>query len=355
MRVRFQQRIVSYMLDTLRLDISALDPADEATVEAVQKLRVTAGASDVPDFPPPCPRDFRAELTFQTSSRRTERFIARMDGRVAGYLVMSLPLRDNLENVEIDLHVDPAFRRRGVGRALHAHAVGRTLDLGRRRLSGASVAELPGGQHRGIAGRRFAEAMNAKPALDEVRRRLDFATADEGALVVMLAEARSRADGYQVVSWRDRTPDEYAADTGYLEGRLNSDAPIGDLALEPEVVDTQRLREREQLYRLAGIRVYSTGVVHKPSGRLVALTTLARMATVPWHAWQWITLVDPAHRGHRLGALVKIENLRFARGHESALRVVDTWNAAVNSHMISINEAMGFRPVDSWIMWQQEV
>jgi hypothetical protein len=35
--------------------------------------------------------------------------------------------------------------------------------------------------------------------------------------------------------------------------------------------------------------------------------------------------------------------------------MIDTWNAATNAFMIAINEEMGFRPVDSWINWQQEV
>jgi RimJ/RimL family protein N-acetyltransferase len=72
-------------------------------------------------------------------------------------------------------------------------------------------------------------------------------------------------------------------------------------------------------------------------------------------AWQLITLVDPDHRGHRLGTVVKIENLRYILSHEPALRVIDTYNAAVNDHMISINEAMGFRPVDGLVSWQQSI
>ena len=75
-------------------------------------------------------------------------------------------------------------------------------------------------------------------------------------------------------------------------------------------------------------------------------------ATPDWHAFQQITIVDPDHRGHRLGTIAKIENLRYAMSHEPALRIIDTWNAAVNDHMISINEAIGFRPVDSWNNWQ---
>ncbi len=197
--------------------------------------------------------------------------------------------------------------------------------------------------------------MGAKASLEEVRRRLDLTTADGAALAGMLADAQARAGGYDLVTWRGRTPDEYAADVAYLEGRLLTDAPVGDLTLEAEQVDVARLREGEQVVDAAGISVYSAGAVHAGSGRLVALTALARTVTVPWHAWQWITLVDPDHRGHRLGGLVKVANLQLAREHEPELRVIDTWNAAVNSHMIAINEAMGFRPVDSWINWQQEV
>ena len=76
--------------------------------------------------------------------------------------------------------------------------------------------------------------------------------------------------------------------------------------------------------------------------------------TVADHAWQFLTVVDPAHRGHRLGLAVKLANLRYALGHEPALRVIDTWNAAANRHMIAINEALGFRPVDVWSKWQHE-
>jgi hypothetical protein len=52
---------------------------------------------------------------------------------------------------------------------------------------------------------------------------------------------------------------------------------------------------------------------------------------------------------------VKIENLRHALAHEPDLRIIDTFNAAVNDHMIAINEAMGFRPVDAWENWQQSL
>ena len=91
------------------------------------------------------------------------------------------------------------------------------------------------------------------------------------------------------------------------------------------------------------------------SGRLVAWTTLAGPEDTPAHLWQNITIVDPEHRGHRLGMVVKLENLRHAREHRPELTAVDTSNASSNEHMLAINVAMGFRAIDSWMQWQQTV
>jgi GNAT superfamily N-acetyltransferase len=336
-------------------EITPLDPADEAAVEAVQALRVAADAADLPDFPAPCPYAFRGELTFPRSTKKSEHFMARAGGEVVGYLALELPLRENLDNLDVALSVHPAHRRRGVGRALYAYLLERMRALGRFRLAAGTVETLPGGPARDDAGRWFAAAVGAKPALDEVRRRLDLAALDGPALASLVEQARARSAGYQVVTWRDRTPDRYAADAGYLDGRLISDAPMGDLRWEAPEVDVARLREAEDALAAGRWHRYSAGAVHEETGRLVALSTIARQESSPWHAFQWITLVDPAHRGRRLGALVKVENLWFAREHEPELRVIDTWNAAVNQHMIGINEAMGFRPVDFWVNWQQEV
>jgi hypothetical protein len=47
---------------------------------------------------------------------------------------------------------------------------------------------------------------------------------------------------------------------------------------------------------------------------LVAWTLIVVDATIDYHGWQQITIVDPAHRGHRLGISSKLENLAYARG-----------------------------------------
>ncbi|MND05557.1 hypothetical protein D3C83_264210 [compost metagenome] len=62
-----------------------------------------------------------------------------------------------------------------------------------------------------------------------------------------------------------------------------------------------------------------------------------------------------AHRGHRLGLLLKIEMLRWFREEEPQVRWMDTGNAPDNAYMIAINETLGHRVVGSVIEWQRRL
>ena len=53
--------------------------------------------------------------------------------------------------------------------------------------------------------------------------------------------------------------------------------------------------------------------------------------------------------------LVKLANLEFLRRSRPRIRMLNTWNAAINDHMVGINEAIGFRPVERWREWQLEL
>ena len=90
------------------------------------------------------------------------------------------------------------------------------------------------------------------------------------------------------------------------------------------------------------------------TGRLVAWTLLHFEVEDETHAWQGTTLVDPDHRGRRLGLLVKLENLIRTLDVRPRFAEVDTFNAAENIHMIAINDAIGFQPVDGWVEWQYD-
>ena len=324
-------------------------PSDGAAVDSAYDIVRAAALVDLPDFPVPTRDDFLAAVRHPWPGRGFERALALLDGTPAGYLEIGLPQRDNVGNAAVEVHVLPDHRRRGVGRALHAHAVDRVRAHGRQRIMGITARQEPAG---GVPGPAFAAAMGADPALAEWRSRLDLTTVDQAHLDRLVKQAWACADGYRLVQWGDRTPDDIVDDVAYLDGRLIADAPIGDLDMEAENTDATQIRAIEAANAARGRRSRHTGAVHVASSRLVAWTHLAFTGGQDRHAWQNITIVDPEHRGHRLGLIVKIENLAYARSHEPALQVIDTFNAAENRHMIAINESIGFRRADGWTQWQ---
>jgi RimJ/RimL family protein N-acetyltransferase len=137
-----------------------------------------------------------------------------------------------------------------------------------------------------------------------------------------------------------------------LEGKMSTDVPLDDLAWEPEVYDAERMRRRNEMIVGRGMRQYTSVARHEATGELVGSTTLTRLATLPDHVDQWETIVLEEHRGHRLGLLLKIENLRFAQREETLLRFVDTVNADSNAPMLRVNLALGFEPVRAWAEWE---
>ncbi|WP_203717699.1 GNAT family N-acetyltransferase [Asanoa siamensis] len=332
--------------------VTPLESADEVGARHAFDIRSRSDAAEVPDFPPVCPRHFFPSLSHPWPGKRKGNALAWLDDEPVGFLELDLPFLENTTIADLRLDVLPEHRRRGVGRALLEFAANTARADGRKQLIATTVHALPGGPARPVDGEAFARSAGATLALTDVRRRLEISTLDDAALDAMVAAAWSKAAGYSLVSWHGPVPEEYLADVAYLDGRLMADAPLGDLAYEAEKIDGARIREQEAARELRGKRGYTTAARHDATGRLVAVTALELGATVDWHAFQQITLVDPDHRGHRLGVLVKVENLRTALPAEPALRAIDTWNAAVNSHMITINEAMGFRPVDGWHNWQ---
>jgi RimJ/RimL family protein N-acetyltransferase len=53
--------------------------------------------------------------------------------------------------------------------------------------------------------------------------------------------------------------------------------------------------------------------------------------------------VTRPHRGHRLGLLTKAAMLEWLAAAEPRLERIVTTNAEVNSHMIAVNEMLGYQ------------
>jgi hypothetical protein len=92
---------------------------------------------------------------------------------------------------------------------------------------------------------------------------------------------------------------------------------------------------------------------HRVTGELAGQTVVVVEGERPEVAHQHDTSVVRAHRGHRLGVLLKTEMLRWLAEEQPQVETVDTWNAESNDHMIGVNQALGYEIIGRGLAWQR--
>jgi GNAT superfamily N-acetyltransferase len=325
---------------------------DDALMAEAHAVREASGNHDFPDAPDWTLPETLAAARFLTSSTE-EHWVARDGGVAVGMHRLRFPLRDNLDTADVVLHVHPDHRGRGIGRALVEHAIDRVRANGRRRIWAEVESAIDGG---GSAGERFAAAAGFRPALPVMHRTLDLREPALGSRIDELEEqAVARAGEYRLVTWTGPCPEELLDDFAALNAKMTVDAPMDDLTIEPEVWDADRVREQDALTLRQRRTVFVTAARHGSDGPLVAYSNAAVTEYQPEHAYQWDTLVLREHRGHRLGLLVKVVNLRRLLEGAPQARLLHTWNADSNAHMVAINETLGFRPLLRETEWQLDL
>lgn len=333
------------------MDIVRVNPADEALLAGVYRLHQEAHAADRPDEPRPLWEPFLARLRQPDPELRLEVWAARLDGALAGRLLLALPVVDNTHLAKFDVEVSPSHRRRGVGRALVERAGQRAREERRGTLLAGARRAVPGGPPRSDAGAKFLAALGFTPAIDALERRIDLAAVDEQAEQRLLAECLPHAADYETVTWTGHTPDLLAGGVAQLVNRLNADAPMGELDLEQTTLDTARLHADEQAILDRGEHLMAAAARHRGTGEVAAFT---RVDVRPPgdHGLIWLTIADPRHRGHRLGTIVKIEVHQLVRRTYPDLQHVYTGNADENAHMVAINDRLGYVTYQAATMYQ---
>jgi GNAT superfamily N-acetyltransferase len=255
------------------------------------------------------------------------------DGALLGYCLLVFNDKENLHRLYTDLVVHPAVRRRGIGRALLAHARDRAAADNRTMLAGSAW--------QGSAGEGFAATIGAARALAEIRRVQTLADIEPGTLNRLRAEASQSSAGYSVVSWREPIPEQYIEPmVAVLAGF--EDAPRSENSEKAEW-SAERIRDEISYFMKTGQRGYTTVARHDATGTLAAASSVYIWPDDPVWAAQGFTAVVREHRGHRLGLLTKIAMLDWLAEAEPQVTHIETWNAEVNSYMIAVNQALGYR------------
>jgi GNAT superfamily N-acetyltransferase len=140
-------------------------------------------------------------------------------------------------------------------------------------------------------------------------------------------------------------PDDLVEGYCTLLESFNAESPTGELDVEAERWDEQRLREKEARFRHGG-RHETTTVALAPDGEVVGMTEVMVSEHAPDRGFQGATIVKPSHRGHRLGLRLKVTNQRLVREAFPGCRTLLTGNADVNAAMNAVNERLGYRSVE---------
>jgi GNAT superfamily N-acetyltransferase len=340
---------------------SSLDGADAWAYRGIAELQAAVGTADLGNADDaPTPLGVLVGMNNQDYLRRL-RQVAVVDApdgpRVVGSALAVLHVRSNPELAHAAVLVHPEYRRQGIGAALadwalrSARAEGRTsvlasVDFGPGRTRGEVLAPASGSGEvsADLPGVRLAQKLGLTLQLVERRSRIDLPVLPE-AVSRFEAEARAAAgDAYRVHTWTAPTPEEWIAQYAALQQALAEDEPRGGLDVEADVWDLDRIRGEEKAIAAKGDQYVVTAAEHVATGELVAMTMLQWNDEKPEHTDQQATVVLRAHRGHRLGMLVKALNLReHARLRPEARRIY-TWNNEENPHMLAINVALGFVP-----------
>jgi GNAT superfamily N-acetyltransferase len=313
-------------------------------------------------------REARLEAWRDDAYKQARFYFVRLDGRMVARSSIGLPMAENLDAALVRVDVLNEFMGRGIGQMLLRHAEEFAAGHGRTTLQ-SFTEHAAGFDPHGPGILRPATGTGGVPAdsrsvkfalvagyrLEQVTQfsALDLPVPD-GTLDAFEQKAGPIAGNrYDLLSWTDRCPDEYVDQMSVLMSRMSTDSPAGKFHFDPEIWDAKRVRHVEDEWKQSGLASLVAVARHKPSGELAAYSVLQYAGAKPWVAEQDDTLVAKAHRGNRLGMLVKILNLRrLAVDHPSVERIL-TFNAAENDHMLAINVALGFRPSGYDGEWQR--
>ena len=132
-----------------------------------------------------------------------------------------------------------------------------------------------------------------------------------------------------------------------------NDAPTDDLDIEDEVFNAERMKAYEDACAFRRERAYRVVARHVPTGKLAGQTVVVVESERPAYGDQHDTSVVRAHRGHRLGLLLKAEMLRWLAEDEPQVEHIETFNAESNDHMIGVNEILGYRVMARELAYQK--
>lgn len=326
------------------MDSTQVTWSDEDGVRRFAAVREAVRAVDEPWSHPILASQTAGHLRYGWDGEPAVPFLVTVDGDDVATAQYETSTYDNQHLAWLSVDVHPDHRRRGHGDAVLAFLLDRARSEGRTSVGGNSWdAAAP----RAWATRHGFECKSV-----EVNRRQYLAKVDREELERLHEDALAHAADYELVRREGATPAEELPALAELTAAIN-DAPIDDLDIEDEVFPPERVAAYENAQLGKGDRLFRVYARHRVTGEPAGQTVVAVEGLRPHYAHQHDTSVARAHRGHRLGVLLKTEMLRWLAEAQPQIECIDTWNAESNDHMINVNEALGYEVIGRALAWQR--
>ena len=329
------------------VDIEQINPRNEAALRAWWEVGHAATA-ERPGKPWPLWEQSRVALPADNPERGIT-LLGAIDGReMVGAGLLTRTLKENLHSAMAFAWTRPDRTREGIGRRVVSEL--EVIAAGDGRTTIQSEAYLP--PDGSAAAEHFAASLGYAVASRESIKELtltDFADRRD-ALAAEAVDAR----GYRIITFDTVCPDEHLESFGHLLGMLMDEVPLGELDLEASEWSPERIRDAEQRQVDIGRHVH-TAMAIAPDGAVAGVSDVRIDDDDPVHGQVGITIVDPAHRGHRLGLALKLATHDLAVATYPELVALDTSNAEVNTWMNAVNEALGYRTIETLLELQKKL
>lgn len=328
------------------MEISHFKPDDGEALRAFVEVSNAVRRADSPWVHPLTEREAEGQFRWSWDLEPAAPFLATFDGEPVGVAEYSTSERDNLHLAWLDVNIHPGHRRRGHGSALLAAMVERARAEGR-----TSVGT--GGWESDVT-RGFAARHDLGLKAVEVNSRQFLAELDWAELDRLYDQALPNAADYELVRRLGRTPEDELEAMAVMVSAIN-DAPTDELDIEDEVFTGERVRDYETAMENREILAHKVFARHRTTGELAGQTVVGVDGERPQIGEQHDTSVVSAHRGHRLGLLLKLELLRWLAQTQPQVESIDTWNARSNDQMIGVNRALGYRVMGHALAFQKSI
>jgi GNAT superfamily N-acetyltransferase len=327
-----------------------IDHASDAELAADHELVTVTDLEAVPDVPVAPLAHHVAGVRYIPAKRIRQHWAVWDEGRTRLLATANIAWDDVEDNRHLAfgwIGVHPDVRRQGLARRLLLEMADAVDAAGRTTLWIDARSE--GAQ--GEAGAAFLSGAGLERRMLGRRSQLVLDRVDHDLLQSWVDKASERADGYSLVSWERRCPDDLVEAFVAAKHVMNS-APKDDLDFEDEIFTVELWRDRERVLEDRGWNLQTLAARHDDTGAIAGYTETAVLPTWPEMSYQEDTGVWHEHRNRGLGRWLKAAMLQHIMSDFPRIQRVETWNAGSNQAMLGINVALGFEVVDWWGEWQ---